>query len=319
MAEEPQLQRLLQETVAEHVSPHARVLGAESLPIEPGMSGATVRRYCLALEYPTGEIATVRLVTKQAELRERRVLAWLVAQRQNAVPYSCAQDLTTDEPALVCMQDVGDTSRPVSLDPITPEELQREVEGLAAIHAANLTPCESLAGLPLINRDYFAEYVINHSWRPHWEKAVANNDFHQEFRPFIGPVEAAVEPMIEAMTALAAEPGGLTLVHTDIHPSNVLIHEGQPYYIDWQVAHRGPLYLDLPHHFCTLEQAELYRRAMSALGTRIPAPAFEEQYQAAARCVGFRYLWWTLESWRPEPRPTAWVRHYLNLISGSDA
>ncbi len=37
----------------------------------------------------------------------------------------------------------------------------------------------------------------------------------------------------------------------------------------------------------------------------------------AARCIGFRYLWWTLEEWRPGPENTAWVMHYINLILGS--
>jgi hypothetical protein len=39
----------------------------------------------------------------------------------------------------------------------------------------------------------------------------------------------------------------------------VLVDQGQPYFIDWQTAMRGPFYIDLPHHHSTLTQAEHYR------------------------------------------------------------
>jgi hypothetical protein len=310
----PDVQRLLQETISKHISATSRIASQDVLPIGSGMSGALLRRYRITLKDSSGRSRQVGLVTKEAHVREQRVLAWLNSQRQPNVPFSHTLDLRTEGTALVCMQDVGDVRRPSSLDPITPEALRKEAKGLVAIHAANMALSQELAWLPRIVRSYFADYVIERCWRPHWEQAVADHEFRSTFRLSLAPVEAAAGVMVEEMSALAEERDGLTLIHTDINPSNVLVHQGKPYYIDWQVAHFGPFYLDLPHHFCTLQQAEHYRQAVAALGREIPAAEFEERYRAAARCIGFRYIWWTLEEWCSGSRETAWVQHYLDLI-----
>jgi thiamine kinase-like enzyme len=307
-------ERLLQATVAAHCSPAARIARVDARPIASGMSGAAVWRCEVILERASDGIDSVRLVTKSAGLRERRVLAWLAAQHQPNVPFCTTLDLTTDGPALVCLQDVGDTRRPTSLEPITEQALQREAEGLAAIHHANMGRAEDLAWLPRVDRRYVADRVVNGWWRPHWRKVAARDDFQRAFGADVGLVEAAAERIADEMATLLDEVEALTLVHTDINPSNVLVHDGRPFYIDWQVAHYGPLYLDLPHHFCTLQQAEDYRRALAARGKVIPASVFEARYRVAARCIGFRYMWWTLEGWQADPRETAWVRHYMDLI-----
>jgi aminoglycoside phosphotransferase (APT) family kinase protein len=313
---EPTLQQLLQETVSIHIAPSAHIASVETVALSPGLSGAAVHRHQLTLRYPSERVDQIRLITKEAWLRERRVLTLLTSQRQPNVPFTHTLDLTTEGPALICQQDVGDTRRPTSLEPITDEALQREAQGLAAIHTANMGQARSLAWLPRIDCPYFADYVLTRCWRPHWERMLADNAFVAAFGAFISPVEAAAEPMAEEMAELAGEEDALTLIHTDINPSNVLVHDGQPYYIDWQVAHYSPLYLNLPHHFCTLQQAEHYRKALAAQGKAIPTGKFEECYRAAARCIGFRYMWWTLELWQSDHRATAWVMHYLHLILG---
>jgi aminoglycoside phosphotransferase (APT) family kinase protein len=312
------MEQLLQQTVTAHVSPEARVVRVDTLPAIPsGMSGAAVRRYEVVLDGVDDGESRVRLVSKSAELRERRVLAWLGAQRQPNVPFCATLDLTTDGPALVCLQDVGDTRRPTSLEPITDEALQQEAEGLAAIHHANLGRSEELAWLPRIDRSYVSEKVVNGWWRPHWRKMAVRDGFRKVFGAYLAPVEAAAEQIADEMSALLRDADCHTLVHTDINPSNVLVQHGTPFYIDWQVAHYGPLYLDLPHHFCTLRQAEHYRRALAAQGSEIPAGIFEERYRVAARVIGLRYMWWTLENWEADPSETAWVLHYINLVLGN--
>jgi len=310
--------QLLQETVAAFLSPTWRIIAVNSRAMVSGMSDAPVRRHELLLGTSNGDTSSLRLVTKSAELRERRVLAWLTAQRQPNVPFAHMADLTTDGPALVCMQDAGDTRRPTSLEPITESELQREAEGLAAIHLANRGQARELAWLPRIDRSYFANGVIGRWWRPHWQRTVQDAEFRKAFGPYLAPVEEAAERMVEEMTDLAAEEDCLTLIHTDINPSNVLVQEGKPSYIDWQVAHYGPFYLDLPHHFCTLRQAEDYRRVLAATGPELSASAFEPRYRAAARCIGYRYIWWTLENWLADHQETEWVMHYIRLILGGE-
>ena len=280
------------------------------------MSGAAVRRYELVLDGAQGGTQRVRLVTKAAHLLERRVLALLTAQGQPSVPFTHTLDLTTEGPALICQQDVGDRCRPTSLEPITDEALQREAEGLAAIHVANLGHAQDLAWLPRTEPAHFADEVLDRWWRPHWQRMLKDAHFVQAFRPSIAPVEAAAGRMMEEMSALLAEDDFLTLIHGDINPSNVLVHHDKPFYIDWQVARCSSLYLDLPHHFCTVQQAEHYRQSLAAQGHKINRDRFVERYRVAARCIGFRYMWWTLENWQADHRETAWVLHYIHLILG---
>jgi hypothetical protein len=78
----------------------------------------------------------------------------------------------------------------------------------------------------------------------------------------------------------------------------------------------GPLYLDLPHHHCTLAQAEHYRCALATRGNAVPSDIFDAHYRVAARYIGLRYMWWTLEYWLSDPTQTAWVEHYIGLVIG---
>jgi Phosphotransferase enzyme family len=314
-----EVRHLLEATLARYGGPAGQIVSVASSELSPGLSGAEIARHELAVRDDEGGARQIRLITKRAFLVERRTLAWLNAQGQPNVPFSHTFDLTIEEPMLVSMQDVGDTYRPSSLDPITREELRREAEGLAAIHAANRGQSEALAWLPRIDRAYIEEGILGRWWRPHWQTALANPRLAHLLEPYVAPVEAAAASLLEECRILIEDSDAFTLLHTDINPSNVLVDDGKPYYIDWQVPHYGPLYLDLPHHFCTREQAEHYRSALAARGKEIPAEDFGERYRVAARCIGFRYLWWTLAAWNGEAEQIAWVRHYLHLICEGEA
>jgi hypothetical protein len=92
---------------------------------------------CAAIRISGGQDAEASLVTKVAIRREWDTLRYPNAQQQPNVPFVYALDETDDDHLLVCMQDVGDTRRPTSLEPITDRELEREAAGLASIHATN--------------------------------------------------------------------------------------------------------------------------------------------------------------------------------------
>ena len=254
-------------------------------------------------------------MTKRAHLAERRVLALLAAQGHACVPFSHAVESTLDGPALVCLEDLGRRHRPTSLDPIEPALVRREAAGLAAIHAANAARPPDLAWLPRTDRPYFERQIHQVNWRPAWERAVADAAFVRAFGPSIRPVEAAAARIVDEMAALAAEAGAATLAHTDLNPGNVLIRRGRPYFIDWDAAHHGCPYLDLPHHLHTPDLAEHYRRALTALGQQISAADFAERYRVASRYTALRYMWWALDAWRADShRAAEWVRHYLGMI-----
>ncbi|MDQ2996567.1 MAG: phosphotransferase [Chloroflexota bacterium] len=210
----------------------------------------------------------------------------------------------------------GDQTRPTSLDPISESELAREAAGLATIHMANMQPDRQLDWLPLMSASYVQDMLFERAWRPAWETAVADTRFAATFRDAIPQVEAAATTIVEDMHALLHEPAAQTLIHADLNPSNVLVFDGKPYFIDWQTAMRGPFYIDLPHHHCTLAQAEHYRQALAAHGQVISRQDFAERYRLAARYIGFRYMWWTLEYWLQDQTQTRWVQHYIGLVTG---
>ncbi|MDQ2744863.1 MAG: aminoglycoside phosphotransferase family protein [Chloroflexota bacterium] len=229
-------------------------------------------------------------MTKEAELVERRVLALLTAQGQPNVPFSHSADLTTDSPALVCLQDLGDVHLPTVLDSITLEAIRREAHGLALIHHANRGRADDLAWLPRADRAYIAGAIMETYGQPAWSQALADPAFERQFAPYIAAVEDAAARIADEMDALDHNDAARTLIHGDINPSNVLLHAGMPYFIDWQAARYGSFYLDLPHQLHTRDLAESYRAARAALGDEIPADEFGACLRVAAQYIGLRYM-----------------------------
>jgi fructosamine-3-kinase len=308
---------LLAQTLARFVEPRAQIAEVTTTALAPGMSGAAVHRYRIGYT-AGGQQTNTSLVTKVATRREWDVLRYLNAQQQPNVPFAHTLDEGSSDRILICMQDVGDTTRPTSLEPITDAELQREAAGLASIHAASFGQEAALTWLPRVDRRYFEEMLFERTWRPAWERARASHAFRETFRDAIPRVEAAAARIVDDMSSLLQDTQAQTLIHTDLNPSNVLVQSGKPYFIDWQAAMWGPLELDLPHHHCTLAQAEHYRHALAAQGATVSPDTFAARYRVAARYTGLRYMWWTLDEWLSDPTQTAWVQHYIGLVTGEE-
>lgn len=316
---DPLVHMLLVQTLRRFVAADAIIDDIRSTALTGGMSGSAVWRHQLQYRSPAGQASTT-LITKEADVHEWQVIQHLQRQRQPHIPF--AHTLDRPEPAtcsvdgrlLICLQDVGDQNRPTSLEPISATELAREATALAAIHAANFN--SQPAWLPSMNASYIEDMLFVRAWRPAWEAACADPRFASAFRDAIPRVEAAAATIVDDMRLLLDDPSLQTLIHGDLNPSNVLVSDGQPYVIDWQAAVYGPFYIDLPHHHCTLAQAEHYRQAMAAHGYQIDPQEFAERYRIAARYIGLRYMWWTLEYWLSDQSQTAWVQHYLGLVTG---
>jgi len=244
---------------------------------------------------------------------ERATLAHLNAQRQPGVPFSHAREVDLDGPDWICLEDVGDEGRPDVRSSVPDATLASEAEALAAVHAANAGDPD-LAWLPRADREYARGVIEDVFWWPHWEEAVARDDFHEEFGPWLPRVEAAAAKVVDEIAGLDAEESSVTLVHTEINPGNVLVRQGQAYLIDWADAHRGSLFLDVPHHLYTLELAERYRLALHLAGLSIDRADFEERYRVAARYTALRHMWWTFEAWREDRDAAGWVRHYFDML-----
>jgi hypothetical protein len=311
---ESDIPSLLEETVRWMLGSGASVLDTTSDTITRGVSGAEVRRHTVAARVPEGPDTVLSLVTKMSDRIERATLARLNAQGQPGVPLSHARDIELDGPDWICLQDLGDDSRPDVLSPIPEVTLASEVAGLASIHAANAADVKGLSWLPRADREYTRSMIEDVFWRPHWETTVKQNDFNEQFGSWLPRVEAAAAKVVDEVAALDAEDNGQTLVHTDINPGNVLVHDRRAFFIDWADAHQGSLYLDLPHHLCTLDLAERYREALDRLGVEIAPSDFEERYRVAARYTALRYMWWTFEAWRDDRDAAEWILHYFAML-----
>src|SRR6266508_546130 len=267
---------LLAETVQRMVHGDAQVLGVTSDTITRGVSGAEVRRHAVTVRVPDGPDTTVSLVTKMSDRVERLTLAHLNAQGHPGVPFSHARDVGLDGPDWICLQDLGDDGRPDVLSPLPDETLASEVTALASIHAANAGD-DGLSWLPRADREY-------------------------------------ARSMIDEVAGLDGEDATRTLVHTEINPGNVLVRDGQAFLIDWADAHRGSLYLDVPHHLYTPELAERYRQALDRSGLSIDRASFAERYRVAARYTALRTMWWSFEAWREDRDAAGWVLHYFGML-----
>lgn len=306
---------LLSETLQRFVAADAHIAEVRSDALRRGMSGSAVARHAVAYTTSRGE-ATTSLITKEAERREWLVLKHLQSQKQPNIPFAHAGDDGEHNRVLICMQDVGDQQRPTVLEPIRQTVLDREIAGLAAIHAANFSEHRELTWLPSMDLEYVKDMIFGRAWRPAWERATANTRFASAFHDSIPRVEAAAATIVDDMRALLNDETAQTLIHADINPSNVLLMDENPYVIDWQTAMRGPFYIDLPHHLFTRELAEKYRQSLADRGHEVSQRDFSERYRVAARYIGLRYMWWTLEGWLEHQVETAWVQHYIGLVTG---
>lgn len=64
--------------------------------------------------------------------------------------------------------------------------------------------------------------------------------------------------------------------------------------------------------------AECYRLALRSAGHPFSLEDFNGNYTLAARFIGLRYIWWTLEDWLAEPGETRWIEHYVQMIRGQE-
>lgn len=304
---------LIRHWVERFVDGAAVVLSIATLPIEQGASGADIGR--VRVTYSCGaESADVDVVLKRCSPLERGVLAHLGRATPRHVPLAVMEESDNGGIGWVGMQDLGNTTRPDSLSPLSPRLRRLEAEALADIHADNRTVGGSVQGLPEADRDYYHWAIERQFFRPAWCRSATDRAFRRQLAWAIDTVEAVAETIVDAMVTLSEDERWCTLIHTDINPSNVLVYDGQPYFIDWDTARTGPLFLDVPHHFCTRSQAEHYRLALVRRGFTIESAEFTRAYRVAAQYTGLRYIWWTLQGWDGSLTSTRWVDHYLQMI-----
>lgn len=66
-----------------------------------------------------------------------------------------------------------------------------------------------------------------------------------------------------------------TLIHNDLNPGNVLVRRNtEVYFIDWEEARYGSLFLEFPLRCTTRGHAVRYRDYLSELGIPFPESLF---------------------------------------------
>jgi hypothetical protein len=185
------LASLLEHTIRRYVQPGACIVDIDTQPMqetERGYSGARLHRHVVTYRAPRDDTQTITLITKEAPLLERRVLALLTSQSQ-CVPFSHTLDLAADRPALVCQQDLG-TDR--SQWPAFTDVDRQVAHCLARIHYMNLGRAPDLPWLPRADRTYFEGYILA-DYREQLARAMERPAFVAEYGDIVRQMEEAVE------------------------------------------------------------------------------------------------------------------------------
>jgi hypothetical protein len=217
------------------------------------------------------------------------VLDLLSAQRQS-IPVTWVEDPLQVAQARIVQEYAADYPWRAPGTSLT----QQTADALAAIHAANLG--SRPPWLPNADRSFVDELYLR-ATQQEWERNLADPVFAQEFGRFTEPLHAALDRLLTALGELSREGQTLTLINTDITPEHLRLARGKPCFIDWDQAHYGSLYLDLPNVF-SVDTALLYRDALARHGLEIAPADFLERFREVGRYMGLRYLEVGLLNWR---------------------
>ena len=307
-APEHMLELLLETTLKRHFGAAARVAGfRERSREETGYSGALVRVYDVDV-IDGCSLYDIPLVVKDVHPVERQVMAFLDDKAYPNVPFSFGFDDTTTERALLCQQYIEANS-----DPWAEPTVRQAALALARIHVDALGCARQHDWLPHADHAYFSGDFIVSGWREAWTRALSDPDFAGTYGAFTGDMEQAAATLLTAMDQLWDEGDTLTLVHGDLHDGNIRVQDGYPYFIDWEMAHYGTFYIDLPNYFSP-RTSLLYRDALASLGHEVPLDTFKQRYADTTRMLGFRYMPYWIDHWHRDAARRENSQHSISSL-----
>jgi hypothetical protein len=307
------LLELMQETVNRFIDPNIDILSIESKPINMGLQAVELSRHTVQIN-TLGNKAELSLVSKNATRTERRVLTRLYSQKAN-VPFSLTFGSEEEERSLLCIQDVDYQTDYASIDISLLQK--NELKGLSHIHTSNYGLRKELSWLPMLDSVHI-EKMIYERWKPQWQVAKETEKFIDVFGEYITSVEAAANTILEDIQFVLNDESSQTLIHNDLNPGNVLVHNNTDvFFIDWEEARYGSLFLDIPLRFGTLKQIEEYRELLATKSIEIPVPHFNQMYTIASRYLGLRYMTWNLTAWTSNSHAKDGLQKYLNMVAGT--
>ncbi|AIQ45197.1 hypothetical protein R70723_04270 [Paenibacillus sp. FSL R7-0273] len=310
---------LIKDTVYCFISPEAEVLSVESVPVHAGSRAVELMRNKVWLQsragMPEGTAVKeeISLITKQATFVERSALSRLYSQGAK-VPFSLSGQPLYEGRSLLCIEDVDYRTDYSRLD--LPALQKKEIEALAYIHYVNLGCRCDLPWLPQVSEAYIAE-ILNTNWRPSWDSARQNPAFAEAFGlQTLENIEEIAGRIAEDMIPVIYAADTFTMVHNDLNPGNVLVHNNDKIrFIDWEEARYGSLFMDIPMRCRTLEQAEEYRRCLAVLGCDIPQQEYAGLFRAASRYLGLRFMCWNLGVWQANEQARADLVNYMRMVT----
>lgn len=307
------LLKLLQETAKKYMDPKAEVLSIESTPISMGSQAVELMRHSVLIKV-LDETSKLSLVSKYATRIERQVLTRLYSQRAS-VPFSYSDGSELDERFLICIQDVDYQT---NYRNINVRLLQKsETKALSYIHASNFGQRRELSWLPEVDSLHI-EKMIYERWKPQWQAAKRNEQFIDIFGDYIPFVEAVANTIFEDIQHLINDESSQTLIHNDLNPGNVLVHNNTDVlFIDWEEARYGSLFLDIPLRCGTSEQIEDYKGLLADKSIEFSYDHFNQMYAIASRYLGLRYMSWNLGAWTSNSHAKDDLKKYLDMVVGT--
>lgn len=306
------IQPIIEQTINKYVFSDAHILSMESNSIQAGFQAVELLRHHIEL-IVNGVKTDLSLVTKKATFIERSALSRLFSQGAN-VPFSLSNEPHTEDPSLICIQDVDYQTDYSHLDM---DLLQnKELRALAYIHGTNMGSKKELPWIPTVDRNHIIDMMENR-WRPSWNTAIESPAFIEEFGlPIISDIEAVASSIVDDLEVLIKDEHMHTMLHNDLNPGNVLVHNNENvYFIDWEEARYGSLFFDIPLRCSHLKQVVIYREALSSHGYDIPQEQFEKYFSLASRYLGIRYMSWSLGIWEQHSHAKDDLKKYMKMVT----
>ncbi|PIH58605.1 phosphotransferase family protein [Paenibacillus sp. LK1] len=306
------VQALIEQTINQYVSSDAHILSMESNPIQLGLQAVELLRHHIEF-LVNGVQKDISVITKKATFIERSALTRLFSQGAN-VPFSLTSEPHTEDRSLICIQDVDYQTDYSHLDM---DLLQnKELRALAYIHGTNMGLKKEMPWIPTVDRNHIIGMMENR-WRPSWNAAIENPAFIAEFGlPIISEIEALASTIVDDLEVLIRDEHMHTMIHNDLNPGNVLVHNNEDvYFIDWEEARYGSLFFDIPLRCSHMRQVDIYREALSSHGYDIPQDQFEKYFSRASRYLGIRYMSWNLGVWEQHSYAKDDLKKYMKMVT----
>ncbi|MBL7496375.1 phosphotransferase [Frankia sp. CNm7] len=184
-----------------------------------------------------------------------------------------------------------------ALTPYTPDQTAESLAELARLHAAT----------------WCAPALADARWlAPRLSTYLVQRGATEIRANFAGPIGAGVpvevrdaDRLVDAYRRLAenaASAAPWSVIHGDAHVGNVYLNaEGRPSFVDWQLAQRGPWYLDVGYHIASALTVDDRRRAERDLVRHyldhlraggVDAPAWDDAWLRVRRGVVHGLFLW---------------------------